>query len=100
MSMSLLSPDLKSIVIVLAFLGTLLVIRQVVVTKANSIKQTLGTHTQRIHLLDVYRVEKSLKLSLFDIDGNRVVVLSGGAGRQAAMLKLDVGPAEKRVPDA
>lgn len=100
MSMSLLSPDLKSIVIVLVFLGTLLFIRQVVVSKANSIKQTLGTHGQRIHLLDVYRVEKSLKLSLLDIDGNRVAVLSGGAGRQVALLKLDAVPAEKPVPDA
>lgn len=100
MNMSLLSPDLESIVIVLVFLGTLLVIRQIVVAKANSIKQTLGTHGQRIHLLEVYRVEKSLKLSLFDIEGHRVAVLYGGAGRQAALLKLDAGPAEKCVPDA
>jgi len=99
MKMSFLSPDLKSILIVLAFLGTLLVVRQIIVTKANSIKQTLGTHDQRIHLLEVYRVEKTLKLSLLDIEGNRVAVLHG-AGRHAALLKLDGPPAEKRVPDA
>jgi hypothetical protein len=97
--MSFLSPDLKSILIVLAFLGALLVLRQIIVVKANSIKQTLGTQDQRIHLLEVYRVERTLKLSLIDIEGNRVAVLHG-AGRQAALLKLDAVAAEKRVPDA
>lgn len=99
MNMSFLSPDLKSILIVLAFLGALLVLRQIIVAKANSIKQTLGTQDQRIHLLDVYRVEKTLKLSLLDIEGNRVAVLHG-AGRQASLLKLDTVTAENRVPDA
>lgn len=97
--MSFFSPDLKSILIVLAFLGTLLVVRQIIVAKANSIKQTLGTHDKRIHLLEVYRVEKSLKLSLLDVDGDRVAVLHG-AGRQAALLKLGTTPAETRMPDA
>lgn len=99
MNMSFLSPDLKSILIVLAFLGALLVLRQIIVAKASSIKQTLGTQDQRIHLLDVYRVEKTLKLSLLDIEGNRVAVLHG-AGRQAALLKLDTVQAEKSAPDA
>jgi hypothetical protein len=99
MNMSFLSPDLKSILIVLAFLGTLLVVRQIIVTKATTIKQTLGTHDQRIQLLEVYRVEKSLKLCLLDIEGNRVAVLHG-AGRQAALLKLDAAPTDMRMPDA
>lgn len=97
--MSFLSPDQKSILIVLVFLGALLVARQIIVAKANSIKQTLGTHDQRIHLLETYRVEKSLQLSLLDIEGNRVAVLHG-AGRQAALLKLDATLEEKRMPDA
>jgi hypothetical protein len=99
MNMSFLSSDLESILIVLVFLGTLLVVRQIIVTKANSIKKTLGTHDQRIQLLEVYRVEKTLKLSLLDIEGNRVAVLHG-AGRHTALLRLEGAPAEKRVPDA
>lgn len=97
--MSFLSPDLKSLLIVLAFLGVLLVLRQIIVVKANIIKQTLGMQDQRIHLLEVYRVERTLKLSLIDIEGNRVAVLHG-TGRQAALLKLDAVATEKRGPDA
>lgn len=97
--MSFILPDLQRILIVLVFLGTLLILRQIVIAKATSLKQTLGTDIQRIQLLEVYRVEKSLKLSLLDIEGNRVAVLHG-AGRQTALLKLDTVSTEKRVSDA
>ena len=84
------TPDLSSIFIVLAFLGALIAVRQIIVAKAGTIKAKLGTSKREIVLLNAYKLERSLQVSLLNIGGSRVAVLHGSRG-QAAMIKLENG---------
>ncbi|KGK79731.1 hypothetical protein PM03_09635 [Thalassobacter stenotrophicus] len=88
--MATVNPDLNSIFIVLAFLGALIAVRQIIVAKAGTIKAKLGTSEREIVLLDAYKLERSLQVSLLNIGGSRVAVLHGARG-QAAIIKLEDG---------
>jgi len=81
------TPDLTSVWIVLAFLGALIALRQLVVSKASAIKSKLGVGDRKISLLDTYKLERSTNLLLFDIGGKHVVVLHGARG-QSGLLEL------------
>ena len=88
--MATVTPDLSSIFIVLAFLGALIAVRQIIVAKAGTIKAKLGTTEREIVLLDAYKLERSLQVSLLKVGGSKVAVLHGVRG-QAAMIKLEDG---------
>lgn len=103
--MATVTPDLSSIFIVLAFLGALIVVRQIIVAKAGTIKAKLGTAEREITLIDAYKLDRSLQVSLLQIGGSRVAVLHGARG-QAAMIALNDGASvdlqvlKSELPDA
>jgi hypothetical protein len=84
------TPDLTKIIIVVAFLAVLLLARQIILTKSGVIKDKLGVGTKHLVLIDSYKLERSTQLSLFEIAGQRVVVLQGKGG-QAGLLQLSDG---------
>jgi hypothetical protein len=84
------TPDLTKIIIVVAFLAVLLLARQIILTKSGVFKDNLGVGTKHLVLIDSYKLERSTQLSLFEIAGQRVVVLQGKGG-QAGLLQLSDG---------
>lgn len=87
------TPDLTKIIIVVAFLAALLLARQIILTKSGVIKNKLGVRTKQMVLIDSYKLERSTQLSLFEIAGQRVLVLQGKGG-QAGLLQLSDGANE------
>ena len=97
--MATVTPDMTSVLIVLGFLGVLIAVRQLIVSKSAQIKVKLGTTSRPITLLDSYRVARSTQLSLFEISGHQVLVLSGARG-QSTLLRLNTGDsAELPMPE-
>jgi hypothetical protein len=82
-------PNFSKILIVFAFLGALILVRQLILTKSGVIKKTLGVRESQMALIETYNLEKSVQLSLFDVSGQRVVVLHGKSG-QAGLLQLSL----------
>jgi hypothetical protein len=88
------TPNLTKMLIVIVFLGTLLLVRHLILTKSGSIKKTLGVRESQLTLIETYTLEKSTQLSLLNVAGQRVVVLHGKGG-QAGLLQLSLGAADK-----
>jgi hypothetical protein len=91
-------PDMSSFLTVLIFLGALIAARQVIVSKSSTIREKLGTGHRHIQLLDAYKLERQTHLSLFEIHGQRFVVLHGTA-QGGAILKLDAAFPEQVLED-
>lgn len=89
------TPDWSSTLIVLIFLAVLIGVRQIIVAKSSQIKSRLGTGRQSIEMVNAYRIDKMSHLSLFNIDGEKIVVLHGPRG-QSSMLHLGAVVRESR----
>jgi hypothetical protein len=97
--MSPFMPDMTSFLIVLIFLGVLVAARQVIVSKSTKIREKLGTGQRHIQLLDAYKLEKQTHLSLFEIQGQRFIVLHGAA-QGGVILKLDAALPEQGLDES
>lgn len=84
-------PNTNSLLIVLIFLGVLFVVRQIIVSKSGVIRQKLGTEPRLFKLLDAYKLGRNTQISLFEVEGERILILHGSQSG-AAMIKLNTAP--------
>jgi hypothetical protein len=79
--------DTSSILIVVVFLAVLLVARQIIVSKADVLRQRILPGDSAIKLRETQRIDRTTQLSLFQLDGQSVAVIHG-PGKAATMLLL------------
>ncbi|AGI68502.1 putative hypothetical protein associated with flagellum synthesis [Octadecabacter antarcticus 307] len=81
------SPDISTIIIVVTFLALLIAARQVIVSKAGIIRKQIEPSASRIKLRETQQIDRTTQLSLYELDGQRVVIVHG-PNKMLAMLAL------------
>ena len=71
--------DTSSLLIVIIFLTVLIAVRQIIVSNSNTFRKHIGPNGGRITFCEAYQVDKSTKISLYEIDGQTYAILHGGA---------------------
>ena len=79
--------DITNIIIVLSFLGLLIAVRQVIVSKASIIRKKIEPSASRIKLLETQQIDRTTQLSLYELDGQSVAIVHG-PNKALAMLKI------------
>jgi hypothetical protein len=79
--------DITNIIIVLSFLGLLIAVRQVIVSKASIIRKQIEPLDSRIKLCETQQIDRTTQLSLYELDGQSVAIVHG-PNKGIAMLKI------------
>jgi|TARA_R110000787_G_scaffold221710_1_gene330473 hypothetical protein len=71
--------DTSSLLIVIIFLTVLIAARQIIVSSPDTFRKRIGPIGGRIKFCETHHVDKSTKISLYEIDGQSYAILHGGA---------------------
>jgi hypothetical protein len=87
--------DTSSLLIIIIFLTVLIAVRQIIVSNPNTFRKHIGPIEGRIKFCETHQIDKSTKISLYEIDGQDYAILHGGVKTPNLFLinqlsKLDV----------
>jgi hypothetical protein len=70
--------DTSSLFIIITFLTVLIAVRQIIVSNPNIFRKHIGPVDGRITFCETHQIDKSTKISLYEIDGQTYIILHGG----------------------
>jgi hypothetical protein len=68
----------SSVLIIVIFLTVLISVRQIIVSNLNTFRKRIGPIEGRITFCETHQIDKSTKMSLYEIDGRAYIILHGG----------------------